>query len=136
MRLFVCLLDPDGCGFSDAMLRGYESLPHTRGLKTAWRSFGQVAVLTAWDDPYGDPLVAADGDHVAAVAQFVRDGFDPFCERFNRLLEARGDIVDVADGNQRIISGRVIEVDRFGRLLIESGGVTHRISVGDVSLRQ
>lgn len=76
------------------------------------------------------------GAIIAAAAQFVRDGFDPFCARFNRLLEARGDIVDVVEGNQGVISGRVIEVDRFGRLLIESGGVVHRISVGDVLLRQ
>ncbi len=76
------------------------------------------------------------GSIIATGAQFVRDGFDPFYARFNRLLEARGDIVDVVDGNRGVISGRVIEVDRFGRLLIESDGAIHRISVGDVLLRQ
>lgn len=76
------------------------------------------------------------GAIIAAAAQFARDGFDPFCARFNRLLEARGDAVDVVDGNQTVISGRVIEVDRCGRLVIESGNVIHRISVGDVLLRQ
>lgn len=74
------------------------------------------------------------GATIAATAQFVHDGFDPFCARFNRRLEARGAMVDVVDGDQRVISGRVVEVDRFGRLVIDSGGVSRSISVGDVTV--
>jgi hypothetical protein len=43
--------------------------------------------------------------------------------RFNRLLEWRGQVVDVRYEKslaQAAISGRVIEVDRHGRLVIEA----------------
>jgi len=72
---------------------------------------------------------------LTAADEFIRDGFDPFCLRFNQLLEARGEVVDVIDGNQNAASGRIVEVDRFGRLIVESEGVTRRVSVGDISLR-
>ena len=35
------------------------------------------------------------GAIIAAAARFMQDGFDPFCMRFNRLLEWRGEVVDV-----------------------------------------
>jgi len=70
-----------------------------------------------------------------AAAEFTRDGFDPFCFRFNHLLEARGELVDIVDGDRNAVSGRIVEVDRFGRLVIESDGTTRSISVGDVSVR-
>lgn len=75
------------------------------------------------------------GAIVGTAQQFMRDGFEPFCARFNRLLEARGEVVDVADGGGRFLSGRVLEVDRYGRLVIDSGDARHNISVGDVSVR-
>jgi asparagine synthase (glutamine-hydrolysing) len=65
MRFFTCLLDPGGRGISDVMRRGYETLPRTRGLGFEWKSAGQIEVLTGWDDPYGDPLVA---QHETGVA--------------------------------------------------------------------
>ncbi len=73
---------------------------------------------------------------LTAADEFIRDGFDPFCLRFNQLLEARGEVVDVIEGDQNAASGRIVEVDRFGRLIIESEGVTRRVSAGDVSLRE
>ncbi|MDQ3189468.1 MAG: biotin--[acetyl-CoA-carboxylase] ligase [Pseudomonadota bacterium] len=78
------------------------------------------------------------GAIIGAAMQFCRDGFEPFRDRFNRLLEARGEIVDVLDIDRNDhpgLSGRVIEVDSFGRLVIESGGKRHCISAGDVSIR-
>jgi len=71
---------------------------------------------------------------LTAAAQFVRDGFEPFCARFNQLLESRGELVDVVDGHQHI-SGRVVGVDGAGRLVIDSDGVSRSVSVGDVSVR-
>lgn len=71
---------------------------------------------------------------MAATTQFVRDGFEPFCDRFNQLLEARGELVDVVDGRQHT-SGRVVGVDDAGRLVLDSDGVTRTLSVGDVSVR-
>lgn len=79
------------------------------------------------------------GAILAAAARFMHDGFDPFCMRFNRLLEWRGQVVDVRYEKplaQAAISGRVIEVDRHGRLVIEAEGRHHSVSVGDVSVRR
>jgi BirA family biotin operon repressor/biotin-[acetyl-CoA-carboxylase] ligase len=78
------------------------------------------------------------GAIIAAAARFVQDGFDPFCARFNRLLEWRGQVVDILyekPGAHAAISGRVIEVDRDGRLVIEAEGRRHSVSAGDVSVR-
>ena len=75
------------------------------------------------------------GTVIGAAQQFVREGFDPFYRRFNRLLEARGEVVEVAEGGERVVSGRLIEVDRSGRLVVDASGVRHNISVGDVSVR-
>ena len=79
------------------------------------------------------------GAIIAAAARFMHDGFDPFCTRFNRLLEWRGQVVDILYEKplaQAAISGRVIEVDRHGRLVIEAEGRRHSVSVGDVSVRR
>lgn len=65
MRFFTLLLDPDGRGLPDEVLRSYEAMPRRRALEFAWQSFENAAVLTAWDDPYGDPLVIKHGNHLA-----------------------------------------------------------------------
>lgn len=75
------------------------------------------------------------GALLKAIETFVRHGFDPFNARFNELLEARGEMVDIID-QQRTIAGRVIEVDRLGRLIVESTGERIAVNVGDVSIRQ
>lgn len=62
MRYVLCLLDRAWRGISDAQREPYERLPRSRGLNYAWRSLGPAAVLTAWDDPWGDHLVVQDGD--------------------------------------------------------------------------
>lgn len=73
-----------------------------------------------------------------AAARFMQEGFDPFHARFNRLLESRGELVDLMHDGPGVppISGRVIEVDRHGRLVIEAEGQRHAVSVGDVSVRR
>lgn len=73
-----------------------------------------------------------------AAGRFIQDGFDPFHARFNRLLESRGELVDVLHDGTDVppISGRVIEVDQHGRLVIEAEGQRHAVSVGDVSVRR
>jgi BirA family biotin operon repressor/biotin-[acetyl-CoA-carboxylase] ligase len=79
------------------------------------------------------------GAIIAAAARFMNEGFDPFCTRFNRLLEWRGEVVDILYEKplaQAAISGRVIEVDRHGRLVIDAEGRRHTVSVGDVSVRR
>ena len=79
------------------------------------------------------------GAIVAVAARFMQDGFGPFYARFNQLLEMRGEMVDVSQGEagaKAAISGRLIEVDCLGRLVIEAEGRRHNVSVGDVSVRQ
>jgi BirA family biotin operon repressor/biotin-[acetyl-CoA-carboxylase] ligase len=72
----------------------------------------------------------------AAADSFDQLGFDFFRERFNVLLESRGEIVCVNGAGVAPISGRVIEVDRHGRLILEADGRRHVVSVGDVSVRR
>lgn len=72
---------------------------------------------------------------LAAAQRFQSEGFVPFRPRFNALLEARGRVVDIFDGDRCVASGRLVEVDGDGRLMLESGGIVRGISVGDVSLR-
>jgi asparagine synthase (glutamine-hydrolysing) len=61
MRFFTCLLDPNGYGIPDAVRRACESLPRRRQLAFKWEAADHIAVLTAWDDPYGEPLMAQAG---------------------------------------------------------------------------
>ena len=71
MRTFLCLLDLDGHGISERVMRTSESRLRNRSLQLHWQAFDQAAVLTAWDDPNGAPLVASDGPRIAVgVARF------------------------------------------------------------------
>ena len=57
----------------------------------------------------------------------------------SRRLPISGQIVDILYEKplgQAAISGRVIEVDRQGHLVIEAEGRRHSVSVGDVSVRR
>lgn len=65
MRFFALLLDFEGRGISNDVLQSYESIPRCRGLEFAWQSLRQATVLTACDDPYGDPLVVKEDGHLA-----------------------------------------------------------------------
>jgi BirA family biotin operon repressor/biotin-[acetyl-CoA-carboxylase] ligase len=73
---------------------------------------------------------------LAMVSRYVDDGFVPVRERYNAMLHARGDEVDIVDDGQITASGRVIEVDTIGRLVLASKNGTRTINVGDVSLRR
>ena len=66
MRFFLLLLDPEGRGVPEEVGRSYEAMPQRRGLELSWQNSATAAVLTAWDDPYGDPLLAEHGGHLAA----------------------------------------------------------------------
>jgi len=66
MRFFTLLLNPDGRGIPDGVRREYEVMPRRRRLEFGWQSFEHAAVLKAWDDPYGDPLVARYHNFLAA----------------------------------------------------------------------
>jgi BirA family biotin operon repressor/biotin-[acetyl-CoA-carboxylase] ligase len=70
------------------------------------------------------------------VERFIAEGFVAFRARFNALLEARGELVEVVDDGRPIAKGRVIEVDTIGRLILRSGAGVRAINVGDVSVRK
>jgi asparagine synthase (glutamine-hydrolysing) len=73
MRYFVFLLDPVGRGIAASLQERYEALPRERGFQFAWQTVSEAgtdnrtraALLTVWDDPWGDLLVARAGDQVA-----------------------------------------------------------------------
>lgn len=80
------------------------------------------------------------GRLAAAILQtldvFSREGFAAFRPRFNALMEGRGRTVDIIENGRVAVSGRLADVDGYGRLLIDAGGGAPRaITVGDVSFR-
>lgn len=80
------------------------------------------------------------GRLAAAILQtlevFSRDGFAAFRPRFNALMEGRGREADIIENGRVTVSGRLVDVDGYGRLLIDAGGGAPRaITVGDVSFR-
>jgi BirA family biotin operon repressor/biotin-[acetyl-CoA-carboxylase] ligase len=73
---------------------------------------------------------------VDTLAVFSREGFAAFRPRFNALLEGRGREVDILENGRVALSGRLTDVDGYGRLLVDAGGGAPRVvSVGDVSFR-
>lgn len=67
---------------------------------------------------------------------FSREGFAAFRPRFNALMEGRGREVDILDNGRVALSGRLADVDGYGRLLVDVGsGAPRVVSVGDVSFR-
>lgn len=99
----------------------------------------------ALDEVMPARVVAAEreawvGRFAAAVIdtldRFHRQGFAAFRERFNELMEGRGRAVAIVENGRSVVSGRLIEVDNYGRLLIDIGtGTPRSISVGDVVFR-
>lgn len=80
------------------------------------------------------------GRLAAAVLQtldvFSREGFAAFRPRFNALMEGRGREVDILDNGRVALSGRLADVDGYGRLLVDVGsGAPRVVSVGDVAFR-
>jgi BirA family biotin operon repressor/biotin-[acetyl-CoA-carboxylase] ligase len=70
-----------------------------------------------------------------AVRRFAAEGFAPFRARFNELLHARGQIVDIVEDGRATLAGTLVEVDALGRLVLAAAGGMRSISVGDVSVR-
>jgi BirA family biotin operon repressor/biotin-[acetyl-CoA-carboxylase] ligase len=73
---------------------------------------------------------------IATLDRFHSEGFPAFRDDFNSMMEGRGRAVDVLEGGRAVLSGRLVEVDNYGRLLIDAGAGTPRaISTGDVVWR-
>jgi len=80
-------------------------------------------------------IAALAGVVLLTVRRFVSEGFTPWRTRFNELLQARGQRVDIVDNGRIVASGRVVEVDSIGRLMLATKDGSRSINVGDVSLR-
>ena len=73
---------------------------------------------------------------LAVVRRFGAEGFAPWRERCNALLQARGLMADVIDDGRTTATGRIVEVDASGRLVLETESGMRTIQVGDVSVRR
>lgn len=95
MRYLVCLVDLVGQRIADSARRRYEALPHARGLTFTWDNViqhsGSCAVLTAWDDPWGDPLVVRENNTVA-VGMVRLDNRDTIASRAANQSESACDL--------------------------------------------
>jgi BirA family biotin operon repressor/biotin-[acetyl-CoA-carboxylase] ligase len=80
-------------------------------------------------------IAALAGTLLQTARRFAHDGFTPWRARFNELLHARGEVVDIVDDGSVVTSGRIIEVDAIGRLVLAAAGGHRVVSVGDVSMR-
>lgn len=90
------------------------------------------ALLAAEREAWIAQLAAAI---VACVTRYMNEGFVPVRPRYNELMAGRGRPVDIVDGGRVIASGRALEVDTIGRLMLATAGGLRGINVGDVSLR-
>lgn len=81
-------------------------------------------------------IAALGAAALRAARRFALEGFLPFRSRFNELLEAKGETVDIVDDGRVVASGRLVEVDTMGRLVLSTSGGLRAVSVGDVSLRR
>ncbi|HTN49569.1 MAG TPA: biotin--[acetyl-CoA-carboxylase] ligase [Burkholderiaceae bacterium] len=70
------------------------------------------------------------------VRRFAVEGFAPWRKRCNALLQSRNEPVDIVDDGRVLASGRAIDVDASGRLVLETASGLRSIQVGDVSLRR
>lgn len=92
-----------------------------------------AAVVAAEREAWIGRLAAAV---LQTLVDFSREGFGAFRPRFNAMMEGRGREVDIVDNGRVTLSGRLAEVDGYGRLLVDVGGSAPRaVSVGDVVYR-
>jgi BirA family transcriptional regulator, biotin operon repressor / biotin---[acetyl-CoA-carboxylase] ligase len=81
-------------------------------------------------------IAALGAAALRAARRFALEGFLPFRGRYNELLVARGEAVDILDDGRVVASGRIDEVDAMGRLVLATAAGQRAVSVGDVSLRR
>jgi len=83
-----------------------------------------------------DVLMAALLDALAeALRLFARQGFAPFCSRWNLRHAWQGQTVVILDHGQVVQEGLAAGVDDSGRLLLDTAHGRSTVLAGDVSLR-
>lgn len=68
------------------------------------------------------------------VSRYMLEGFSSVRPRYNELMDARGGTVDIVDEGRVVLSGRAVEVDSIGRLMVATAAGLRGVNVGDVSL--
>lgn len=95
-------------------------------------ALADAADLASGREPWIAALAVA---LLEAVTGYAARGFDPWRARFNALLHGRGQLADIVESGRSVATGRIVEVDAAGRLVLDASGSALAISVGDVSLR-
>jgi BirA family biotin operon repressor/biotin-[acetyl-CoA-carboxylase] ligase len=72
----------------------------------------------------------------AALDRFSREGFLPFCARWNLLHAWQGEPVSIVDQGQVLQEGTAAGVDERGQLLLDTAHGRQAVIAGDVSLRR
>jgi BirA family biotin operon repressor/biotin-[acetyl-CoA-carboxylase] ligase len=72
----------------------------------------------------------------AALDRFGREGFTPFCARWNLLHAWQGELVAIVDQGKVLQEGLAAGVDERGQLLLDSADGRAVVVAGDVSLRR
>jgi BirA family biotin operon repressor/biotin-[acetyl-CoA-carboxylase] ligase len=71
----------------------------------------------------------------AALDRFGREGFTPFCARWNVLHAWAGETVTIVDQGKVLMEGLAAGVDERGQLLLDTASGRIPVVAGDVSLR-
>ncbi len=71
----------------------------------------------------------------AAMAQFEREGFAAFADRWNDLHAHAGKKVSILHGDQVLLEGVASGVDGSGHFLLETDSGRRTINAGEISLR-
>jgi asparagine synthase (glutamine-hydrolysing) len=91
MRYFVVLINRDGRGVAEEVRRSYERHARECDLEFAWRVFDHVAVLTAWQERQGDPVLSTQAGQLA-VGWVRLDNREELERRADSLHEGLTDI--------------------------------------------
>jgi BirA family biotin operon repressor/biotin-[acetyl-CoA-carboxylase] ligase len=95
-----------------------------------------VAALPWLAETDQDALMATLLNGLAeALAQFEKDGFQAFMQRWNALHGYAGEKVVILDRGQVLHQGTAVGVDAIGRFMLDSAGERIAVMAGDVSLR-
>jgi BirA family biotin operon repressor/biotin-[acetyl-CoA-carboxylase] ligase len=70
-----------------------------------------------------------------SLAQFEKEGFPAFAQRWNALHAYAGQTVAILDNGQALHEGAAVGVDETGRFLMDTPGGRVAVMAGDVSLR-
>lgn len=71
----------------------------------------------------------------AAFAQFERDGFEPFMQRWDELDALDGRDLRISFGDGSVLEGIAAGVDRQGQLRVKCKGGVRTVNAGEVSVR-